>query len=421
MSRALSLSAYLALSRAAAPACDRLLARRLALGKEDPARIAERRGEPGAPRPDGPLVWLHGASVGEGLVALTLARRLRAGPRAPTVLLTTGTRTSAEVIGSQTPAGVIHQYAPLDAAAYVARFLDHWRPAAAIRVDSELWPATLALAHRRGVRLGMVNARVSALSARRWARWAPGLARAVLAPMALALAQDADSAARLRALGAAVAVDGGALKAAAPPPDADPAALEALRAAVGGRAVWAAVSTHSGEDAAALDAAAGRPDLLTLIAPRHPERGAEIAALAAARGLRVARRSAGEGAADADVYVADTLGEMGLWLRLAPVAFVGGSLVPVGGHNPYEPAALGAAILHGPHVASFADAYRALADARAAWAVRDAAGLGEALRAALADGGAEARRRADAARAALAGDPAALDRAAAAVLALAAR
>lgn len=421
-----ALSLYLAASRMAAPLARLLLARRAARGKEDPARLDERMGRASARRPEGALVWVHGASVGEGLAALTLIEAMAARRPDLAFLLTTGTRASALALGPRLPRTVVHQFAPVDVWPFLQRFLAHWRPCLAVRIDSELWPATLVAAERAGAKVALANARLSERSAARWAR-APGMARAMMARVSLALAQDAPSAARLRALGAPPdrVVVAGPLKSSAPPPEADAAALAALGDALAGRPVWAAVSTHPGEEAAAIAAhraAAGRlPGLLTIVAPRHPERGGAVAEEAAAAGLAVARRSIGEAPArGVDVYVADTFGEMGLWLRLAPFVFVGGSLTPVGGHNPYEPATLGALVAHGPHVANFADAYAALG-ARAR-AVEDGETLAAALTAAVRPGGglaAPAAADAAAGRVALAPDPGVAARMAEALAALA--
>lgn len=422
--RSAALALYLGLSRLASPAARALLRRRLARGKEDAARIGERMGVASAPRPAGPLVWLHGASVGEGLAALDLARRLAAARPGLGLLLTTGTVTSAGLIGARLPAGAVHQFAPLDAMAFLDRFLAHWRPDVAARVDSELWPATIWATRLAGARLALVNARVSASSARGW-RWAPGFSRALLGRFDAVLAQDAAAMGRLESMGADPArlSVGGALKGSAPPPPADPATLAALAAQVEGRPVWLAASTHAPEEALALAAHAATaphlPGLLTLIVPRHPDRGAEIAAMARDAGLSVTRRAAGEGPGGAAVHVADTLGEMGLWYRLAPFAFVGGTVARKGGHNPYEPAALGLALAHGDSTAAFGEAYGALRGA--ALPVHDAASLAASIRLCVAPGGgatAEGARRGAAARTALAVDEGPAERATTALLAL---
>jgi 3-deoxy-D-manno-octulosonic-acid transferase len=398
----IALGLYRAGSAIAAPAARLLLRRRLARGKEDPARVAERMGHPGAPRPQGPLVWLHGASVGESLSLLTLIEALGAARPDLRMLMTTGTVTSARLIGARLPKGAIHQYVPLDVGPAVARFLDHWRPDLAIWAESELWPRLVADTHARGVPMALVNARMSAGSARNWGRFAPGMARALLGAFDAIGAQDDAIAARLAGLGASAPVVTGTLKGGVAPPDL-PEARAAMALACAGRPVWLAASTHEGEESLVAEAhriaAARVPGLLTLIAPRHPDRGPAIAAALSAQGLRVSRRGLGalpEGGDD--IHILDTLGEMGAWLRLAPVAFIGGSLVPVGGHNPHEPAALGAAILHGGHTANFAPDFAALDGAGGA--LRVGADLGDAVARLLADAPARAAM-ATAARAAL--------------------
>ncbi|MDI3306621.1 MAG: 3-deoxy-D-manno-octulosonic acid transferase [Acetobacteraceae bacterium] len=345
---------------AAAPLLPLHLRRRAAKGKEIPERLAERRGE-GAARPPGRLLWLHAASVGETLSILPVLEAL--AERAPdlALLLTTGTVTSAGLLGRRlSPAlaqRVIHRFVPLDVPGWVARFLDDWRPDAAAFVESELWPNLVAAAQGRGIPLALVNARLSERSARRW-RWLPGLAREIAGGFDLVLAQSEADAARLRGIGAAGALCLGNLKDAAPPLPADPVALRELRQAVGERPVFLAASTHPGEEVIAIAAhaalAARHPGLLTILAPRHPERGPAVAAEAA--GHAVARRGAGElPGPDTAIYVADTLGELGLFYRLAQVCLVGGSLVPHGGQNPLEPARLGCPILLGPNTWNFAE------------------------------------------------------------------
>jgi len=400
-----ALAAYLALSRIAGPAVRLWLRRRAAAGREDRSRLGERLGRAGAARPDGRLIWLHSASLGEGLSLLPLIAELRRQAPGTSCLVTTGTVTAARRLAGALPEGCMHQYLPVDTAAAVGRFLGHWRPDLAIWVESELWPRLMVETARRGTPMMLVGARLSARSARRWA-WAPGMAAALVRRFRLIVTQDAETVARLAAMGADPARlrEGGNLKALAPAPDCDTAELARCRAALAGRPVWLAASTHAPEETMVATAhrAAALPRLLTILAPRHPDRGDAIAARLAAQGLSVARRSAGETAGlQTAVWLADTLGEMGLWLRLAPVAFLGGSLAPVGGHNPFEPAALGAAILHGPGVANFAPAYAALDAAGGARRVSDAAELGkavadllgsEAARQAMAHAAAEVRR-----------------------------
>jgi len=377
--------AWWAAATLAAPTLHLHLRLRARRGKEDPDRLAERWGD-AASRPPGRLFWVHAASVGEMLSALPVIAAMAAGDPALRFLVTTGTRTAATLLPRRLPpelaARVVHRYAALDVPAWVARFLDSWRPDAAAFVESELWPNLLAAAHRRRIPLALVNARLSAGSAARWRRWAPGLAARLLGGFRLVLAQSVADAERLRALGAAGVTAPGNLKFAAPPLPAEPDTLAALRAAIGERPVWLAASTHPGEEAIA--AAAHRalllahPRLLLVLAPRHPERGA---VLAASLGAGVARRAAGELPTSATaIYLADTMGELGLFYRIARVALVGGSLVPHGGQNPLEPARLGCAILVGPHTANFADPVARLL---AAGGARRVAADSEALAAAI--------------------------------------
>ncbi len=339
-------------SALAAPVLDRLLRRRLRQGKEDPARLDERRGIAARPRPDGPLVWLHAASVGESQSALALVDRLTAEYPKVSVLVTTGTVTSAQLMETRLPARSFHQFAPMDCPGWVDRFFEHWRPDAALWMESELWPNLLTAIRDRGVPAALINGRLSPRSYARW-RKAPGLARALLGCFDLILAQSDEQAGWFRALGPAAVECVGNLKFSALPLAANAADLSALQAATADRTVWLAASTHEGEEAIAADVhetlRTRHPALLTVIAPRHPARADAIAAQLRNRGLRVARRSDGKHPAEEDdIYLADTMGELGLFYRLAPVAMIGGSFSDVGGHNLMEPAQLGCAILHGP-------------------------------------------------------------------------
>ncbi|MBR0674111.1 3-deoxy-D-manno-octulosonic acid transferase [Neoroseomonas soli] len=344
---------------AVAPLLPSHLRRRAARGKEVADRLPERFGELAA-RPPGRLFWLHAASVGETLSVLPLIEALAARDPALSILVTTGTVTSATLLARRLPealAGrVTHRFVPLDVPRWAARFLDGWRPDAAVFVESELWPNLITAAAARGIPLFLVNGRMSERSARWWRR-APGLARSVLSPFRLVLAQTEADAARFRALGAPAECWGN-LKFSAPPLPAEAAEQRRLSALLAGRPVWLAASTHAGEEAIVVAAhrrlAGAHPGLLTIIVPRHPERGAEVAALAG--DLPVARRSAGDDAgAETAILVADTLGELGLFYRLAQAAFIGGSLVPHGGQNPLEPARLMCPVLTGPHTWNFAE------------------------------------------------------------------
>lgn len=381
----LSLRAYGLATALAEPLAPLLLAARARRGKEAAHRLGERLGRAGVTRPDGALVWLHGASVGEGLSLLPLVERIRATRPELVVLVTSGTRTSAELLARRLPPGVIHQYAPVDAPRAVAGFLDHWRPDLGLFAESELWPNLILAARRRGTRLALVSARMTEASARGWAR-RPAAARAILGAFDAILAQDALSQARIEALGGRVAGRLN-LKRLGAPLAADADEVAALKAAFGDRRIVLAASTHPGEEiliATAVGRMAGDP--LPIIAPRHPERGDAVAAELRRAGFSVARRSAPAEPVDRiDVYLADTLGEMGLFLRLADVVVMGGGFCPgVGGHNPLEAAQLGAGVLSGSQVFNHADLYDEMVAAGAAVIVRDSTELERELTALLA-------------------------------------
>jgi 3-deoxy-D-manno-octulosonic-acid transferase len=377
-----ALSLYGAAGSLAFPAAGAFLSWREKRGKEDVARRGERFGTTTLKRPPGPLIWIHAASVGETVAAAPLILRLRA--RGPALLLTTGTVTAANVARRRLDGETMHQFAPIDIPTPVRRFLDHWRPDLALFAESELWPTTLKAVAHRALPLIVISARVSERSYRSW-RTFPPLARAVLGRVELFLAQSPADAERLRQLGASRVRVCGNLKFDVPPPPADKSAVARIRDEIGDRSVLVAASTHPGEESAVVAAHAaiahGGKRILTVIAPRHPKRGEAVAEEIRAAGLRVRRRSLGERLAeDTDIYLADTIGEMGLWYRLADVAFLGGSLVPHGGQNPIEPAKLLVPVLHGAHVDNFRDVYDALAAAQAVRTVRDGAALAEAVK-----------------------------------------
>jgi len=389
----LTLRAYHLLTAMAVPAANLLLKYRLKRGKEHPERLPERRGESATPRPEGSLVWLHSASVGELISILPLIERIRS--RDITILVTSGTVTSAGLAERRLPPGVIHQFAPLDLPQFVTRFLDHWRPSLALFVESDLWPNLIMASAERNIPLILVNGRVSERSFRRW-RIAPHTIGALLGRFDLCLAQSAEDAARYAGLGAPRYVTTGNLKLDVPAPPADAAKLAALQAAVGTRPVIAATSTHPGEEAAVIDVHRRLrhtfPGLLTVLVPRHPERGRGITEIARVAGLKFAMRSLDEMPDDStEIYVCDTLGELGMIYRIAPIVFIGGSLVRHGGQNPIEAAKLGAAILHGPHVWNFAEIYSALDAAGGAELVTDTGKLTVRIGAWLKDG--EARNK----------------------------
>ncbi|MBC7950848.1 MAG: 3-deoxy-D-manno-octulosonic acid transferase [Rhodospirillaceae bacterium] len=376
---------YRALTILGGPLIGRYLKRRMARGKEDAARFGERLGRPGLPRPAGPLVWLHAASVGEALSLLPLVEKL-VGRMA--VLMTTGTVSSAKLMAERLPVGAIHQYVPVDRPAFVRAFLDHWRPDLVLWAESDFWPNLLHNIHRRAIPLVLVQGRISPKSFAGWQR-APRFIRRLLSGFTLCLGQTPGDAQRLAALGAPKVACAGNLKMVMAPLPGDEAELARLRQSVGSRLLWLAASTHPGEEAAMArvhKALARRfAGLLTVIVPRHPHRGAAIATELAAMDLAVTLRSANAEAAG-DIHIADTMGELGLFYRLAPVVFVGKSLGGAqGGQNPFEPACLGAAVLFGPHMTNFPEMAPAMLAAGAAEQVADEAALAVAVGALLAD------------------------------------
>lgn len=400
MSRLLSL--YQLGTTALGPAVALYLSRRMAHGKEDRDRFPERQGYAGRPRPPGPLIWIHAASNGEAVSMLSLIDRILVERPGLSVLVTTGTVTSARLLAHRLPADrAWHQYVPVDRPAYVRRFLDHWRPDLALWVESELWPNLVAETDRYGVPLLLLNGRMSLRSFQGWQR-VPGLIRPLLACFELCLAQDDIQAERFRRLGSAAATSVGDLKTAAAPLPFDESELDRIAASVAGRPLWLAASTHQGEEEVAADAHRAlrgtQPGLLTIVAPRHPARAGEIAMTLKERGLTVAQRSCGAlPGPDTDIYLADTLGELGLFYRLAGIAFIGGSIAPLGGHNPLEAALLDCAILHGPDMSKCAAMAQNLAAAGATIMVRNADDLATAVQRLLADPVERARRAAAAA------------------------
>jgi 3-deoxy-D-manno-octulosonic-acid transferase len=358
----MTLRVYQRLASGLVPLAPALIKRRLKQGKEDPVRVGERRGLSRDVRPHGPLVWIHGASVGEVLAAAALIERLR--DLNLRILLTSGTVTSAAVVAKRFPPDVIHQYVPYDSPRYVARFLDHWRPSLALFIESDLWPNLILANAARRLPMVLINGRMSQRSFPRWRR-VQGTISALLSRFDICLAQSRTDAERFAALGSRSVVTTGNLKLDVAAPPADPAKMERLMAVTRGRPIIVAASTHPGEEemlvAAHRSLAGFFPQLLTVIVPRHPDRGSSVAGLVTASGLKPALRSRDElPIATTDVYVADTMGELGLFYRLSPIVFMGGSLITHGGQNPIEAVKLGAAIVHGPHVFNFTDVYEAL-------------------------------------------------------------
>lgn len=360
------LKSYSAATRVLAPALTIWLRKRAAKGKEDPSRLSERQGIASQLRPPGDLIWMHAASVGESQMLMPVISRIVAERPDLNFVITTGTVTSANVITPQLPSCAVHQYAPADHPKAVQSFLDHWQPGLAIFAESELWPNMIMEAKARGVPMALINARMSAESIERWAKRGKKSGKALLEGFNLILAADKQTADGLSWLTGREIEGAGNLKDAAPTLPVDKQELKSMKAAIGRRAVWAAASTHAGEEQliadAVLEIKKSRPKSLLLLAPRHPERIEEVEAILTGAGLTSQRRSDGKmPTPNSDVFIIDGMGHMGLVYSLAKTSFVGGSLVAgQKGHNPLEPARLGSAVITGIHISSFADTYMGL-------------------------------------------------------------
>ena len=355
----LLLRTYRLLTRVLEPLGPHVLAYRARKGKEDPARIDERLGHAGVARPKGALVWMHAISVGESLSLLPVIALLAERRPDLSVLVTTGTITSARMMSQRLPEGVIHQYAPVDTPGAVSGFLDHWRPSLGLFVESELWPNLILEAEVRDIPLMLASARITEHSAEGWKK-RPAAARALLDAFASILPQDEASASRIADLGGR-STGRVNLKLVGAPLPFDRKAFDRLSGAIGDRPVVVLASTHEGEEAALVQRLLALDPLpFLIVVPRHPERAGAIEADMAALGLTVVVRSRGETpGADTQVYLADTLNEMGLFLRLAEVVVLGGAFgpligrPPVGGHNPLEPARLARPTLTGPDMSNW--------------------------------------------------------------------
>lgn len=376
------LKLYKFISLLIGPFVDIYFMRRKKSGKEDEIRFSERLGHANHVRPEGELMWIHAASVGELVSIIPLLGRLLEQHPNINALITTGTVTSANIAAKRLPERAFHQYIPVDSIIFVRRFLSHWRPDIALWVESELWPNLITEAHKSGCKMVQVNARISRSSFEKWQRY-PSLARKMISCFALSLAQSEDDCARLKELGAQDARYIGNLKYDAPPLPADPEQTAQMIKMVGDRPVWVAASTHPGEEEIIIrthEHLKQKYDkLFTIIIPRHPERGREIASLIPPS-MQYALRS--ENAAhnnNIDIYIADTIGEIGLFYRLAGIVFIGGSLVEHGGQNPLEAARLECALFTGPYTDNFRHIYKEMEAAKAIVRIRDEETLRKAI------------------------------------------
>lgn len=373
---------YRGLTGLGAPLINLYMQRRLANGKEDPERISERRGIASRPRPDGPLAWVHAASVGEAQSALSLITKMLRARIDLHILITTGTVTSAKLLSERLPPRSFHQFVPVDHQRWVRRFLDHWEPNLAVWIESEFWPNLIAETAERNIPTVLANGRISKRSAANW-RFVPGFIGDIVGEFKLCLTQTEEEADRFRKLGADPVKCVGNLKYSAATLPVEEEVLMKVAGTIGARPCWVAASTHPGEEKLAV--AAHRlmqkqyPDLLTIIVPRHPSRGASIAKEVEAEGFRVSRRTDDEEIGPEDsIHIADTLGELGLFYRLSDIVFIGGTMKAYGGHNPLEAAQLNCAILHGPDMANFATVSQQLARAGATTKITDAETLAAA-------------------------------------------
>lgn len=357
----------------------RYIKKRQLNGKEDVKRFNERIGRPAKKRPEGKLIWLHGASVGESLSMLPLINKLLESYPDSHVMVTTGTVTSAEVMEKRLPERAFHQYIPIDNPAFVTRFIRHWQPDLVLWFESDLWPALLSGIKRKNIPLILVNGRISNKSFKRWQQF-DFISKELLDCFTFCLGQSEEDAYRLRVLGAKNSMCLGNLKYAGINPPVDPDKKAEIESQINSRPLWVVSSTHHDEELKI-----GRflkktnsevPGLLTLIAPRHPNRGPEIQEQLNSLGLKTALRSKGEKITpDTDVYIADTIGEVGIWYDLSPIVFIGGSLIPHGGQNFMEPSRFRDAVIVGPYMHNFTDAMNRAKKADAVIQINDAAEL----------------------------------------------
>ena len=390
MQNSILLNSYISLAKYLPILADGIFLYRKKRGLEDKNRIRERLGNPSAERPKGKLIWLHAASIGESLLALTLIERFSNKYPELNFLLTTNTVTSGNLVSSKRLKNVIHQYLPYDFLAGINSFLNHWNPSILLVIESEFWPTLITEVHRRKIPLLSINSRVSNRSFLRWKRY-PKLVQALMNKFDLFLVQSTEFRSRFADLGVTEdkLIVTGQIKKESKPLYVDKKQLKELKYYFRNKQIWIAASTHEGEEDIIAKANNNLLDrlgnnILLIIAPRYPDRGKEIRNLLNSLGLNSVLRSEGKLPGEKDqVYIADTMGELGLWYKLANVCFVGGSLIQSGGHNPYEPALLGCPIIHGKYFENFTEPYNKLAELGGAQVVSTSEELSNAVEIAL--------------------------------------
>lgn len=379
----MSVPLYRAATYVGYPLIAAYLAVRKSRGKEDLNRFGERMGFASRPRPEGKLVWLHGASVGETLSMLPLINKIQELYPDVNILVTSGTVTSAQLMEKRLSGKAFHQYIPIDCMVQVNRFVDYWKPDLVLWLESEFWPNILSAISKRHIPLLLINGRVSDRSFKRWKKM-PRFSAQIQDMFVKSFGQTQEDADRLKAIGAKNTACVGNIKFASAPLPVDEDELKRMREQIGDRACWTAGSTHAGEDGVIADVHKALkekiPGVLTIVAPRHPNRADEIEGIFKNAGLNVARRSRKEDIQpQTDIYLADTIGEMGLFYRLGAAAFVGGSMIPFGGQNIIEPARLEKAVLCGQYMMNFREIVARAKEADALFVAENESELAQAL------------------------------------------
>ncbi len=359
----LLLRAYLMAAVVLGPVVRWHIRKRIGRGKEDAQRYREKFGEATAERPQGTLVWLHAVGVGEVLTLPALIRAMATKRPELNFLVTSSTLTAARAVAANLPDKTDHQYLPVDCLPFVHRFLDHWRPDLSVWAEQDIWPALVVESSRRSVPLAMVNGRMGQDSfASKWR--VRSLFADLYTRFSVIEVQDEKSRSHMQQLGipAGSVLVRRSLKAGALPLWVDQNRLRQLSEQLSNRFIWLAASTHAVEEAKVFAAhrtvLETKPDGILILCPRDPKQGGSAYDTARSIGLSPQLQSLNPDiASNTNLFIADSIGELGLWYTLADQAFVGGSLEPVGGHNPYEPMRMNCAVIHGPHIANFAQDY----------------------------------------------------------------